>query len=455
MSGGNKRKKKKENKEERRKMVMAFVCLFLVFLLFAGFLIKIGVDKALYNRFEDRGLPRINIELNGVSLDEIKNGLKETKYKDNELVLYNDGRVDEFRNVEVKGRGNSTWKNAKKPFQIGFKNKVDLLKLGKAKKWVLLASRADYSLLRNDAALKLAEILEIKYSHRGEFVELYIDGVYEGLYYILQKINIAKTSVDLREIGGVLFELDNVYVDRENEEYYESKLGNTLVLKDIKPDNEKDKKIIVDDFLNDFNSLEVAAQKGDYEKVAEIINVQSFAKYYLISEFTVNPDAYSTSFYLYKDGMNGKIQAGPVWEFDLALGNHNWAWEVDERVYSPSEDMIRKREAFGEDGLTENKYISKIMYYLMEIPDFREEVKQVFQEKMSGKVGELIKAMQDKKSEIQIAMIENSEKWKINDSEKEIEYLLDWVTRRYKHFEFEYGNNDIDWINDRKYSQSL
>ena len=71
MSGGNKQKsKEKEEGEERRKLAMAFVCLILVFLLFAGFLIKIGVDKALYNRFEDRGLPRINIKLNEVSLED-------------------------------------------------------------------------------------------------------------------------------------------------------------------------------------------------------------------------------------------------------------------------------------------------------------------------------------------------------------------------------------------------
>ena len=44
------------------------------------------------------------------------------------------------------------------------------------------------------------------------------DGEYEGLYYLVQKIDITKGSVDLRKDGGVLFELDNVYADEDAEE---------------------------------------------------------------------------------------------------------------------------------------------------------------------------------------------------------------------------------------------
>lgn len=416
----------------------------LVLLVCVGLVMKGIIDNALYNRFYDRGLPRINIDLKETKLSEIKEGSKEKKYKNTHLSLYNNGKIDKFENVEIKGRGNSTWEYSKKPYQISFNHKVDLLKLGKAKKWVLLASRADHTFLRNDIAFRLAEMLELKYNHRGEFVELYFDGEYEGLYYLIQKIDIAKNSVDLRTNGGLLFELDNVYADEDDEEYYVSVSGNTLVLKDIKQDNEETRDWIVEVFLNNVNELETLAKMGNYDEVSKIIDVESFAKYYLVNEFAVNPDAYSTSFYLYKDGIEDKIHAGPVWDFDLALANHNWGWEIDEQFYSPSEEMIRRREAFGEDGLTENRYISKLMYYLMEMPEFRKEVKRIFKDKMSGRVGELVIAIKNRYNKNYKAMLINNEKWGIEDSEEEYEYLLDWIIKRFEFFESKYGDGKVN-----------
>ncbi len=416
----------------------------LVLLVCVGLVMKGIIDNALYNRFYDRGLPRINIDLKETKLSEIKEGSKEKKYKNTHLSLYNNGKIDKFENVEIKGRGNSTWEYSKKPYQISFNHKVDLLKLGKAKKWVLLASRADHTFLRNDIAFRLAEMLELKYNHRGEFVELYFDGEYEGLYYLIQKIDIAKNSVDLRTNGGLLFELDNVYADEDDEEYYVSVSGNTLVLKDIKQDNEETRDWIVEVFLNNVNELETLAKMGNYDEVSKIIDIESFAKYYLVNEFAVNPDAYSTSFYLYKDGIEDKIHAGPVWDFDLALANHNWGWEIDEQFYSPSEEMIRRREAFGEDGLTENRYISKLMYYLMEMPEFRKEVKRIFKDKMSGRVGELVIAIKNRYNKNYKAMLINNEKWGIEDSEEEYEYLLDWIIKRFEFFESKYGDGKVN-----------
>ena len=157
-----------------RKCLWIFVTCFLVFLVGQGFLLKLDFNKkayneylAEYNKYEDRGLARININLNGVSLEEIDAGSKEIKYKGNALDLYDRGQIYKYDDVEVKGRGNSTWAQVKKPYQIKFVNRVDLLGLGKSKKWVLLANYLDDSFLRNDIAFNLAEMLGIKYNSRG------------------------------------------------------------------------------------------------------------------------------------------------------------------------------------------------------------------------------------------------------------------------------------------------
>ena len=107
-------KDNEECKGERKKLTIAIIGMIVVFLSFCGWLINISVERALYNRFEDRGLPRINIDLNGVSLETIKEGKKETKYKNNNLQVYNDGTIKSYSGVEIKGRGNSTWLQDKK-----------------------------------------------------------------------------------------------------------------------------------------------------------------------------------------------------------------------------------------------------------------------------------------------------------------------------------------------------
>jgi hypothetical protein len=80
------------------------------------------------------GLPVLNITLNGVTLDEIKAGGKDTKYDGAGAEISDGGSASSYEDTTVKGRGNSTWVYPKKPFQLKFSKKQDLFGQGKAKK---------------------------------------------------------------------------------------------------------------------------------------------------------------------------------------------------------------------------------------------------------------------------------------------------------------------------------
>ena len=56
---------------------------------------------------------------------------------------------------------------------------------------------------------------------------------------------------------------------------------------------------------------------------SKYIDVDSFVDYYVINEFFKNTDAGLYSTYMYKD-YEEKIKAGPVWDFNKSLGNHNY-----------------------------------------------------------------------------------------------------------------------------------
>lgn len=405
-----------------------------------SYLLKADLLRQEYNRFEDRGLPRINIELNGVELEGIKEGLKDLKYENNEIIIYSNGEIDNYSGIEIKGRGNSTWLQPKKPFQIKFANGVDLFGMGKAKKWVLLANYLDPSFMRNDAAFVLAEMLEERYNSRGEFVELYFNGKYEGLYYLIKKIDISKTSVDLRNNGGVLFEMDMLHSDKN--ECYTSYLGECMILKETFSGG-IDEISVAKGFMNDFDRLERATVEKNYEEIKKIADIESFAKYYIINEFSANPDAYSSSFYFYRNGFDDKIHAGPVWDFDYAFGNLDWGWYVDEGFFSPTGTMIRKKEAFSENVDLEKAIISKLVYHMMEIPEFKKQVSRIFQEELSGRKNEFVSEIIEKRKEIEVAALIDMGKWETNDGKEGFNKLIEWLKTRYDYFEQVYGKPEL------------
>lgn len=393
-------------------------------------------------------VPVMKIQLNGVTLKEVHENGKEVKYKGNKVFL----NGEEFDDVEFKGRGNFSWAADKKSYRLKFESKVDLLGLGKAKKWALVANSVDDSLMRNDLAQHLMGMIVDDYPFEGGFVDLIIDDEKLGLYYLIKTMSVAKGTVDLNDPMGVLVELDNAYC-RSEEKWYETAGGNCLTLKDGVEDDNVD--AAMEDFLADFNNLEIAVESGDYKTAAEIMDLESFAKYFIISELTANPDAYLTSWFFYKDGLDDKIHADLAWDFDAAFGNHEWggtAWP--EEFYSPDTTMARLEYTFG-IGDDDTKFcnysdrnigadltkISLMMCRMMNDEDFRESVGKIYREKIVGRENEIIQYIDDVAEIIREAAIKDAEIWEKGDFGKEVEYLKWWIQERMRFFEEKYAKN--------------
>ena len=390
---------------------------------------KIASGVTEHDMFEMR------LTLNGIDYEDFRTGGKDTKHPGNQLKVISDTEVISFEDVELKGRGNSTWGAPKSPMQLKLSEKFDLFGLGAAKKWVLLANYFDASLSRNDVALKLAAMLDEKYVTRGEFVKLYVDDEYMGVYYLTHKVEISKGSVDLRDMDGILMEIDSLHW--ETEDCYFTAEKTCLVLKGAVTENDETiVKRAVADFVEDYNLLERLAARHDYAAIADLVDIKSFAEYYLISEFTSNPDAYTSSFYLYKNGEMDVLHAGPAWDYDLALANREWIWGEGDEIYSPYAIMplregVMKKEGYGA--------ATKVIYQMIEIPEFQAEVKRIFQEKWLGHKNELLSWMRQRRDLIREAALEDAEKWEREDFDTEMAYLLDWVERRFDYFEYEFG----------------
>ncbi|MDO5480118.1 MAG: CotH kinase family protein [Candidatus Saccharibacteria bacterium] len=432
-------KVKSAPKVKRTKKISIFVIIPLILIslfVIAATIYKI-VEIILTNN-SSTNLPKLEISLSEAPIEQIDMGSKDTKYLNSVATLTTNDGSTTYYDVEIKGRGNVTWEQPKKPYQIKFNEKENLFNFGENKKWILLANYLDATSLRTDIAFYLEKLLDEDFALSGDFVELSIDNNYRGLYYLTEKAEIGKSRINLDDPYGLLIEVDNVYGKLEG--CYYSKSNDCLIIKEaVNNDNEEKSS---QDFMDELNLLIDAIEEKKYDDVSSIIDIDSFAKYFLLSEFTANPDAYSTSFFMYKNGPESKIYAGPGWDFDLALGNKNWSpkW-VDQEFYSPFETMYLKKY-INRSTKGARTSLSILIYDLMEIPEFSQRVKEIYQETLSGRGDELLEYIKSQAEYIRPAALRDQERWKIKtDFNEEVDYLIDWVAKRYNHFERTYGTN--------------
>ncbi|MET0211055.1 MAG: CotH kinase family protein, partial [Burkholderiaceae bacterium] len=104
--------------------------------------------------------------------------------------------------MEVHGRGNYTWELPKKPYKVKLDDKAELLGMPSNKHWVLLANYADKTLMRNDVTFALSEAMGMAWTPRSRFVELTVNGSYDGVYQLTEHVRVDKNRVDIDELDA-------------------------------------------------------------------------------------------------------------------------------------------------------------------------------------------------------------------------------------------------------------
>lgn len=282
-------------------------------------------------------LPAISISIdNGYSLDTIHES-KENKIKAHvEINGTKNGEYDlPSSQIEMKTRGNTTFYFNKKPYQIKFEKKTSLFGMGKAKKWILLANYLDGTGVRNKVAFDLATQLGMEDTAESVFVDLYIDGEYNGVYQLIEKNEVGASRINLQDEKGVLLEMDGAnritsdditMIGNMTEKIYVFK-DYVTDLEDQSTEEQLQKNSEVMSFAKNYiNAFEEALydENSKWEDVASYIDVDSFIKYYFVNEALEQIDCTLASTYFYIDGPNDVLHCGPMWDFDRICG-----WQTD------------------------------------------------------------------------------------------------------------------------------
>ncbi len=298
--------------------------------------IEITVDMAktikaeFFNPDQFTGLPIIYVNTNGVAIDS-----KEDYVEGVASIIGGENYPDlEEAEMKIKGRGNSTWWQGgvwgKKPYQIKFDVKTEVLNIPKDKKWVLLAELSDKSLIRNKISREMGDISRFDYVPKAEYVELFINDQHAGTYLIGQKVEESKNRVNVGD-KGYLIEIDQTNRIDEDDVYFTtdgwSKFPSNLFnIKEPSLELNSNEYNLIKNHIIDFEK----ALFGDNFTDADLgyrafIDLDSFIDWYLINEICKNQDAatYSSIYFNYIPGE--KIKMGPLWDFDLAYGNVDYS----------------------------------------------------------------------------------------------------------------------------------
>lgn len=285
-----------------------------------------------------------NADGNGTELMTYLNSDKSNSASATAAITDADGTLETADVKKIKGRGNSTWGKAKKPYNITFKDNVTIGSMDKCKKFSMLANYQDDSLSRNRFLYDLSDAVDMPYASDSRYVDFYSDGYYWGSYQMCQKIDTGKTNLlsDIDDKGylnkdGSINEnfqfVCEVDASANDDDYhFNSSSGNKITIKtpELEP-GDKGYNEVKNYVKNKFDSF-YNAIKSSNENLADYADVDSVTKIYLINELGKNWDSGVSSLYFtYKQDENGdwKFFGSPVWDYDNSLGNAKGVeWEL-------------------------------------------------------------------------------------------------------------------------------
>jgi len=346
----------------------------------------------------------VNINTNGVAIVskavDVPGTISITSADGQTSYLPNSGDTDNTATFHV--HGSSTALMPKLPYHISLTTGVDLLNTmglqcpyvtdskgnptcDKSKSYILLANYDDKTLLRDWSASALANAIPIgngyldspadsptpsgtgvlmPWAPHSLFVELYLNGAYEGNYQLIEEVKVDTHRVDINKLseadtaptqitGGYLLEIDQ----HEDEAYVfftPQNLPIGLIDPDFSPDPEVPQQTSY--ITNYVDTAETALFSSNFADPARgwraYFDETSAINYYIVNEVMGNVDGgdFYSSVYLYKNEDNPLLYMGPIWDFDISSGNVNYETIVDPTVSWMQNNAIWYQQWFKDPG---------------------------------------------------------------------------------------------------------
>lgn len=242
--------------------------------------------------------------------------------------------------IAIELRGSTSQNHNKKPY--GFEtrmaddstnNNVSLVGLPAENDWVLNPMNDEPSYVRDNLSYILAGQLG-HYAPRTKYCEVMVNGDYRGLYFLTEKIKIDGDRVDLAKMDTTDTELPNItggYIIKADKltggdvpawstpayDYWQEV---DYIFHDPKPEEiTMEQADYIKTYFGEMESAVATHNQDVSHGFPAYLDIPSFVDYMIMGELSSNCDIYQKSTFFHKD-RNGKLRAGPVWDFNLAYG---------------------------------------------------------------------------------------------------------------------------------------
>lgn len=251
-----------------------------------------------------------------------------------------DGRISTWAHTEIRGRGNWTWeKYQKKPYALKLDRPRPILGMPAHRRWVLLALYRGF--IGNALAFEATRRAPVLgWAPRGQFVELVLNGKFQGMYYLCEHIKIDENRVDIHPLtvkdetypavsGGYLLEYDELY--DEKYKFVSSRFSLPVQIKEPNDTLTDAQFNYIKDFINEMEGEIRKIGTGEQSLWTDYMDIDSFADYWMVLETVNNYEAYkprSVKMFKGRDGVDSapgtvcKLKAGPLWDQELFLVDH-------------------------------------------------------------------------------------------------------------------------------------
>lgn len=269
--------------------------------------------------------------------------------------------------ITIETRGSSSQTFPKKPYSFstvdgtGLDSNTSLLGMPPEHDWILNATYNDKSLMRDVLTYELAKRTG-RYATRYRYFELFINGNYEGIYILMEKIKRDVNRVDISKLkiedtsgvnltGGYIIKIDKTtgnnnggwtdtfptYPGSPNRVYFQYDYPNG-------PDMAPQQLNYIKNYIYTFENALYGSQMSDTNGYRKYADMNSFIDFSIMNEISKNVDGYRLSSYLFKnkDNHGGKLVMGPIWDFNLAWNNADYGnssdptgWEIDLSATAP------------------------------------------------------------------------------------------------------------------------
>lgn len=320
-------------------------------------LLQIFPNKVFGQNFTQSNLPIVQIQTNGQAIQDEPKIMATMK-----IIARTDGKPNQINDpanayngwIGIEYRGSTSQWFDKKPYGIETRNAdtsdraVELLGMPAETDWALIAPMNDKSLLRDVLAYRLAADATAGgvWTPRTRLVELVLNGNYEGVYILLEKIKRGKNRVNIAKLeakdttdpkitGGYLLSMDKVNNNpggdwESNYPPFNGSQSKTYFqINYPKPENRVQPQFDhIKNYLDDFEKAIADWQpnSGGLPEYEKWIDVDSWINYLLVNEISKNTDGYRLSAYFHKDrdDRDPLLKMGPVWDFNIAFGMANY-----------------------------------------------------------------------------------------------------------------------------------